>query len=96
MLLDRGSRYRSASSATCPAAGRRLHPRPRHFAWADFLRRVFLFDILSCPDCGGRLRLVATIQERAVVEKILLHLGLPGAVPSPAPARSPPWLPGFR
>ena len=30
-----------------------------------------------------------------MVQKILLHLGLPVDVPSPAPARSPPWLPGF-
>jgi hypothetical protein len=40
------------------------------------LRRVFEFDILACADCGGRLRLLATIEDRAVVEKILTHLGL--------------------
>ena len=34
--------------------------RPTYVAWADLLRRVFALDILACPDCGGRLRLLAT------------------------------------
>jgi hypothetical protein len=35
---------------------------------------------------------VATIEQRAVIEKILAHLGLPVDPPSPAPARSAAWL----
>jgi hypothetical protein len=53
-------------------------------------------DVLACPGCGGRLRLIATIEQRTVIEKILRHLGLPSAPPpEPAPRRHPPWLPGF-
>jgi uncharacterized protein YbaR (Trm112 family) len=69
--------------------------RPRHFPWADLLRRTFEIDILACPDCGNRLRLVATIENRTVIEKILAHLGLPLDVPTPAPARPTEWLPGI-
>jgi hypothetical protein len=36
----------------------------------------------------------ATIEQRTVIERILAHLGLPVDLPSPAPARSPEWLPG--
>jgi hypothetical protein len=57
---------------------------------------VFAIDILACPDCGGRLRLLATIEDRAVVETILTHLGLPVDPPHPSPARTPAWLPGVR
>ncbi len=90
----------AAADDAVPAAPRvppvaAAYIRPRHFAWADLLRRIFLFDVLACPDCRGRLHLVATIQEPAVVQEILLHLGLPVDAPSPAPARSPPWLPGL-
>ena len=70
--------------------------RPRYFAWADLLRRVFAFDLLACPDCGEWLRLLATIEDRAVVEKILTHLGLPVDLPQPSAARTPEWLPGVR
>jgi hypothetical protein len=35
------------------------------------------------------LRLLATIEERAVVEKILTHLGLPVDLPQPSAARTP-------
>jgi hypothetical protein len=37
---------------------------------------------------------VATIENRAVIERILAHLGLPIDMPTPAPARSTEWLPG--
>jgi len=68
--------------------------RPLHFPWAELLRRVFEVDILACPDCGNRLRLVATIENRAAIERILAHLGLPIDMPTPAPARSGEWRPG--
>jgi len=38
---------------------------------------------------------VATIESRAVIEKILAHLGLPLDPPRPDPARSPEWLSGL-
>jgi hypothetical protein len=67
--------------------------RPRHVAWAELLRRTFALDVLACPDCGGRLRLVATIADPRVIARILAPLGLPLAPPSPAPARQPSGLP---
>jgi hypothetical protein len=57
---------------------------------ADLMRRAFGFDVLACPRCGGRLRLVALIDEAAVVRRILRHLGLPTEVPEARPARAPP------
>jgi len=62
--------------------------RPRHFPWADLLRRAFAVDVLDCPECGGRLRLLATITQRAVIERILAHFGLPTDPVTPEPARS--------
>jgi hypothetical protein len=87
-----GSPGAASEAGATPAA----YVRPRYFAWADLLRRVFAFDVLACPDCGGRLRLLATIEDRAVVEKILTHLGLPVDLPRPSAARTPAWLPGVR
>jgi len=48
---------------------------------------VFDLDVLACPRCGGRLRLIATVEDPAVVGKILAHLGLlhPAGSPGPAP-----------
>lgn len=53
----------------------------------------FGFDVLSCPRCRGRLRLVALIRAPAVVQRILRHLKLPEAVPVMRPARDPPPCP---
>jgi len=79
------------------------HPRrvlaasgsPALRTWAGLLSRTFQIDVLACPGCGGRLRLVSTIGHRAVIDKILRYLGLPVEIPEPAPALKPAWLPGF-
>jgi len=75
-------------------APRRSGPRP-HTPWAELLRRTFEIDVLACTECGGRLRLLATIEDPAVVRKILSHLGIAPEVPRPAPARSPPEATGL-
>jgi len=84
-----------ASAAPRPPPPTPGYARPKHYTWAALLQRTFAIDVLACPGCGGRLRLVSTIERRAVVKKILRHLGLPADAPEPAPRRHPPWLPGF-
>jgi hypothetical protein len=54
------------------------------------MRRIFSLDVLACAGCGGRLRLLATIEDPATVTKILTHLGLPTERPALTPARPPP------
>jgi hypothetical protein len=60
--------------------------RPRRLAWADLLRRVFAVDVLECPRCGGRMRLLAAIQPPDATEAILDCLALPSRAPPAAPA----------
>lgn len=64
--------------------------RARGQQWAALMQRTFGFDVLACPRCGGRLRLVALIEEAAVIGRILRHLRLPVEIPPPRPARAPP------
>jgi hypothetical protein len=59
-------------------------------SWAALMQRTFGFDVLACPRCGGRLRLIALIEDAAVVGRILRHLGVPTEIPAPRPARAPP------
>lgn len=58
------------------------------------MRRAFAVDVLACPRCGGRLRLIALIEAPAVARRILRHLGLPIEVPPLAPPRAPPFSDG--
>jgi hypothetical protein len=57
--------------------------------WASLLRRSFEVDVLQCPRCQGRLRVVAVITEREPVRRILAHLGVPTEAPPLARARDP-------
>ena len=58
--------------------------------WAQRLKRVFGIDIKMCGKCGGKVKVVAAIEEPAVIEKILKHLGLDWTAPQPSPSRGPP------
>ena len=64
----------------------RAHPRPRNYSRAQLMRRVFAIDVLECPGCGGRLRILAAIQSPEAIHKILDHLGLPARAPPIRPA----------
>ncbi len=43
-------------------------------SWAQRLKRVFSIDIETCPDCGGNLRVIACVEEPALIAKILEHV----------------------
>jgi hypothetical protein len=60
----------------------------RDRTWATLMGRAFGIDVLACPRCGGRLQLIATIEDPTVVRKILTHLGL--APPERNPGPGPP------
>ena len=61
--------------ASCPDA-----PQNDHFrrfcrcAWARLIRKVYLVDPLTCPKCGGPLRILSFIDNPGVIEKIRRHL----------------------
>jgi hypothetical protein len=42
--------------------------------WAQRLKRVFNIDIKTCSKCGGAVKVIACIENPAVIEKILAHL----------------------
>jgi uncharacterized protein YbaR (Trm112 family) len=52
------------------------------------MRRVFDLDVLACPRCGGRLRVVATVRDPRAVRAILAHRARAAERPGPAPAAS--------
>jgi hypothetical protein len=60
----------------------------RRLDWAALLLHVFAIDVLECPRCQGRMRVLAFITEPDAVERILRHLGLPTA--PPCGSRDPP------
>jgi hypothetical protein len=65
-----------------------LVDRPYSITTAERLKRVFGINIETCPACGGALRIIACIEDPAVIKKILTHLDAKDA--STAPVRLPP------
>jgi hypothetical protein len=89
--LEAGQAPTTDAKEPAPASGDRGELAVgRNRSWATLMQRTFGLDVLACPRCGGRLRLIALIERAAVIRRILGHLGLPTEVPLPRPARSPP------
>jgi uncharacterized protein YbaR (Trm112 family) len=64
--------------------------RARAQCWASLMERTFGLDVLACPRCRGRLRPIALIEEAAVIERILRHLGVPTEIPALRSGHAPP------
>ncbi len=64
--------------------------QPRNYPWATLMARVFELDVLACPRCGGRMRILASIDSPDAIQKILSCLGLPTRAPPIAPPISAP------
>jgi hypothetical protein len=54
------------------------------------MARVFELDVLRCPRCGERMRIMAAIDSPEAIAKILACLGLPIRPPPLTPAEPDP------
>ncbi len=48
-------------------------PAHRHWVWAKLMHRAFEIDVLACPRCGGRLRLIATVEDPREIREVLAY-----------------------
>jgi hypothetical protein len=97
-LLGPAAKWRAAIVPECPeivadACGHEKDRnekkgRPRNYAWASLIARVFEIDVLKCSDCNGRLRILAAIHPPVNTRKIFECMGLPSRAPPIARAVS--------
>ncbi|MDF1615605.1 transposase [Desulfurivibrio dismutans] len=62
--------------------------RPRKIpspTWRECIKKVWEIDPLTCPKCGGEMKIISFITEAAIIRRILEHLGL-WTVKKPKPA----------
>jgi len=91
----RGQRHRAENGGAASAALRppRTPPPPAKLPskkWRDLSLQVWHTDPLLCPNCQKPMRVIAVMDQRAVIERILRHLGLWSGGQTLAPARAPP------
>jgi hypothetical protein len=77
----------TAATDAAQAAPKRGTYRP----WAELLRRTFGVDVLSCPRCQGRMKLLAMVTDAKSVARYLANIGEPTEVPGRSPNRGPPF-----
>ena len=79
------------AAARDPAEARVPPSIPCNWTWAALMRRAFALDVLACPRCGGRLRVIATVEDPVGVRQILAarRPAEPLGPGPPAPAGAP-------
>lgn len=58
------------------------YERSAAMTWAQRLKRVFNIDVEICAHCGGAVKVIASIEDKAVIDKILAYLKDRNALPS--------------
>lgn len=88
------SRLHAAITPSGRGATAQPHPPTHHaMCWMQRLKRAFRIDLETCQRCGGQLRVIASIEDPALIGRILEHLARKDR-PCPAPlARAPPATP---
>ena len=87
-VLAPASRWRSrlAPASAAQAAAASDEPgRPDHAGgyrpWAELLARTFAVDVLACPSCQGRMKLLALVKGPASIARYLATVGEATEVP---------------
>ena len=68
-----------------------LFAKSRYVDWATLMKRTWDLDVMKCPKCDHKLRVLATITDPAVVRQILDHLHVRSTPLPRGPAREPTW-----
>ena len=68
--------------------GKLNNSHSRNYSWSELMLRVFELDVLKCPECGSRMRILCAVNPPDAIRKILDCLGLP--------SRPPPIFPAVR
>jgi hypothetical protein len=89
------ARIRPSSQLPLPAEPSDEDTTPKragcYRGWAELLKRTFDQDVLQCPRCHGRMKLVALVTETKSVARYLAKIGEPIEVPGRSPSRGPPY-----
>ena len=81
-----------AGEAATPLTEAKASKRPSTYRpWAEFLMRTFGVDVLQCPKCKGRMKLIAMVTEPKSVARYLAGIGELTNVPGRSPSRGPPY-----
>ena len=78
------SKYRARVTPASRGKRKKCHPvnktdqtaaeKRASMTWAKRLKRVFNIEIETCNECGGDVRIIASIEDPIVIQKILAHL----------------------
>jgi ribosomal protein S27E len=87
-LYANAHRGKVRKESPAPSPLRIVEEEPRRLpakGWAEMIRKVYEVDPMTCPRCGGPMKVVSFLTEPAVVDRIIDHLKLTFVAEKPPP-----------
>ncbi len=66
-------------------------PKSRYRPWAELMMRTLKLDVLECPRCRGRMKLLSLVTDLAEAGRFAKGVGDATDLPPRTPARGPPY-----
>jgi hypothetical protein len=70
-------------SKHCEDDNKLLRQCHQSMIWVQRLKRIFNIDVLNYQKCGGEAKVIACIEDKEVIEKILHYLQAKGVLAPP-------------
>ena len=95
-VLAAASPWRSRVTPPLTPTAENVEPEKRvrksgYRPWAELLQRTFAVDVLTCPSCQGRMKLLAVVKNPVSIARYLAAAGELTEVPDRSPPRTPPY-----
>ena len=91
---SRGLRKKAGTDDDVPALIESdVSPKEFRKNWARLIQKIYKVDPLLCPKCLGTMKIISFIDQDALIERILRHLGLWETRNHGPPAKSATHIP---
>ncbi len=69
----RGKKRKAGKDPLYPLINSEDRPFVPCKGWAEIIKKVYEIDPLACPECQDRMRIIAFIEDHAVIDRIIDH-----------------------
>ena len=88
VLAPNAALRESVVASACGGCDGKVKGQSKNYSWAELMHRVFGYQLLICPVCGGKRRILEVTMDRETIRAILRKHGLSSEPPDATAPKS--------